>query len=93
MCRVLHTRGTAKDVAKFKETASQLTRHVGTSPWPQSSVAALKVMSTLQIPVFKTSVVLTRKYWEDDACTVKTNNKIRTDVNNQVVENTPVMED
>ena len=35
---------TAKDAAKFEDTASKLARHVGTSPWSQSSVAS-KAMS------------------------------------------------
>ena len=37
---VYFTWGTAKDVAKFEDTVGKLARHVGTSPWPQSSVSS-----------------------------------------------------
>ena len=58
---VFFTRGTAKDTAKFENTVSKLARHVGTSPWPQSS-AASKAMSTLKTPEFDEPVVPTREY-------------------------------
>ena len=54
------TWGIAKDAAKFEDTVSQLARHMGTSPRPQSSVAS-KAMSTLQTPVFRALVVPTRE--------------------------------
>ena len=50
------TWGTTKDAAKFGDTVSELARHVGTSPWPQSSVAS-KAMSTLKTPEFEEPVV------------------------------------
>ena len=50
-------------------------------------------MSTLQTLVFKAPVVPTREYWGDNARTVKPNNKTRTDLENKVVENTPVMKE
>ena len=46
------TWGTAKDAAKFEDMVSKLARHVGTSPWPQPSVAS-KAMSTLKSPEFE----------------------------------------
>ena len=57
---VFFTWGTAKDAAKFEDTVSKLARHVGTSPWPQSSVA-LKAMSTLKTPEFEEPAVRTRE--------------------------------
>ena len=51
---------TAKDAAKFEDTVSKLARHVGTSPWPQSS-AASKAMSTLETPEFEEPAVPTRE--------------------------------
>ena len=53
--------GTAKDVAKFKDTVSKLARHVGTSPWLQSLVAS-KAMSILRTPEFEEPVVFRREY-------------------------------
>ena len=50
---------TAKDAAKFEDTVSKLARHVGTSPWPQSSVAS-KAMFTLETPDFEEPAVPTR---------------------------------
>ena len=70
------TWGTAKDAAKFEDTVSQSVGHVGTSPWPQSSVAP-KAMSTLQAHVFEVPVVPTREYWANDVRTVKTNNILK----------------
>ena len=61
---VFFTWGTAKDAAKFEDTVSKLARHVGTSPWPQSSVAS-KAMSTLKRPEFQEPTIPTREYWED----------------------------
>ena len=55
------TWGTAKDAAKFEDTMSKLPRHVGTSPWPQSSVAS-KAMSILRTPEFEGPAVPTREY-------------------------------
>ena len=89
---VCFTWGTAKDAAKFKDTVSKLARHLGTSPWPQSSVA-LKSMSTLKSPEFQESVVPTREYWADPGRTVKTKDKSRQGSGGVVKDNPPVMED
>ena len=61
---VFFTWGTTKDAAKFEDTVSKLSWHVGTSPWPQSSVAS-KAMSTLTTPEFEEPAVPTREYWSD----------------------------
>ena len=89
---VYFTWDTTKDAAKFEDTVSKLARHVGTSPWPQSSVAS-KAMSTLVIPGFEESTVPPREYWVDPACTVKTNERTRPGTRDAVVDNPPVKED
>ena len=45
---VFFTLGTAKDAAKFENTVSKLARHVGTSPWPQSSLASKAMLEGKQ---------------------------------------------
>ena len=89
---VYFTWGTAKDAAKFEDTVSKLARHVGTSPWPQSSVAS-KAMSTLRSPVFEEPAIPTREYWADQERTARTNDRTRPGANNAVVDNIPVIED
>ena len=89
---VVFTWGTAKDAAKFEDTVSELARHVGTSLWPQSSVAS-KAMSTLKSPEFQEPTIPAREYWEDQERTRKTNDRTRPGTNNTVVDNVPVLED
>ena len=72
--------------------ASKLVRHVGTSPWPQSSVAS-KAMSTLRSPEFEEPAVPTREYWADPDRTVKTKAKSRQGSGGVVEDNPPVTED
>ena len=89
---VFFTWGTAKDTAKFEDTVSKLARHVGTSPWPQSSVAS-KAMSTLRSPEFEEPSIPTREYWADPERTTRTHDRTRPGANNAVVDNVPVLED
>ena len=89
---VYFTWGTAKDAAKFEDTASKLAQHVGTSPWPQFSVAS-KAMSTLQTPEFEEPSISTREYWSDPTQTVKTNDRPRPGTGGTVMDNPPVLED
>ena len=89
---VFFTWGTAKDAAKFEDTVSKLARHVGTSPWPQSSVAS-KAMSTLKSPEFQEPTIPTREYWKDPEQTIKTKDKTRPGPESTVVNNVPVLED
>ena len=86
------TLGTAKDAAKFEVTLIKLTRHVGTSPWPQSSVAP-KAISTLSTLEFEEPAVPTREYWANPARTVKTNEKTTSGTGDVVMDNAPVLED
>ena len=86
------TWGTAKDAAKFEDTVSKLARHVGTSPWPQSSVAS-KAMSTLRTPEFEESTVPTREYWADPGRTIRTYDRTAPGTGNTVVDNPPVLKD
>ena len=58
---VYFTWGTAKDAVKFEDTVNKLAQYVGTSPWPQSSVAS-KVLSTLVTPKFEKPAVPTQEY-------------------------------
>ena len=83
---------TAKDAAKFEDTVSKLARHVGTSPWPQSSVAS-KAMSTLKNPEFQEPAIPSREYWGDIARTTRTHDRTRPGADNAVVDNVPVLED
>ena len=89
---VYFTWGTAKDAAKFEDMVSKLARHVGTSPWPQSSVAS-KAMSTLKTPKFEEPAVPTREYWPNPARTVMTNDRTRPGSGGAVEDNPPVLED
>ena len=89
---VFFTWGTAKDAAKFEDTVSKLARHVGTSPWPQSSVAS-KAMSTLRTPEFEEPTVPTREYWADPGRTIKTNDRTGPGTRDKFVDNPPVLED
>ena len=89
---VYFTWGTAKDAAKFEDMVSKLARHVGTSPWPQSSVAS-KVMSTLITPEFEERSVPTREYWVNPGLTVKTKDRTRPGTGGEAIDNPPVMED
>ena len=86
------TWGTAKDAARLDDRVRKLARHVGTSPWPQSSVA-LKAMSILVTPEFEEPTVSTREYWADPGRTVKTNERTRPGFGDAVVVNPPVKED
>ena len=87
---VFFTWGTAKDAAKFEETVSKLARHVGTSPWPQSSVAS-KAMSTLRSPEFVEPTIPARECWKDSERTRRTHDRTRPGANNTVVDNVPVL--
>ena len=78
MC--VFTWDTAKNAAKFEDTASKLARHVGTSPWPQSLVAS-KVMSTLKTPEF------------EEPHTVVTKDRTRSGSGGAVEDNPPVLDD
>ena len=89
---VYFTWGAAKDAAKFEDTTSKLARHVGTSPWPQSSVAS-KAMSTRETPEFEEPAVPTPEYWADPARSVKTNDRTRPGTGGAVEDNLPVLED
>ena len=89
---VFFTWGTAKDAAKFEDTVSKLARHVGTSPWPQSSVAS-KAMSALKSPEFQEPEIPTREYWADPEQTRRTKDKTRPGPERTVVNNVPVLED
>ena len=89
---VYFTWGTAKDAAKFEDTVSKLTRHVGTSPWPQS-LDASKAMPTLETPEFEEPAVPTQEYWANSARTVNTNNRTRPGTRDEVMGNPPVKED
>ena len=88
---VFYTWGTAKGAAKFEDTASKLAMHVGTGPWPQSSVAS-KTMSTLETPEFDEPAVPTREYWSDPGRTVKTNDRTRPGSGGAVEDNPQVFE-
>ena len=89
---VFFTWGTAKDAAKFEDTVSKLARHVGTSPWPQSSVAS-KAMTTLKSPEFEEPSIPTREYWADPERTTRTHGRTRPGGNNTVMGNVPIVKD